>query len=164
MAHFDVKALYDALDERRRLRDMSWSQVQKEIAQPGSKHPISLSTIRGTQTGRTTEADGILAMVRWLGVTFQDFSVGVEGPVSSLPLEKEGMRRFDARAFYSALDKERQRRGLSWKELTEQEFPGWSTTMVTSLAKGGRMGASKVVALAAWLRRSPESFTRSTTH
>ncbi|MGH2639396.1 MAG: hypothetical protein ACRDF4_08970 [Rhabdochlamydiaceae bacterium] len=162
--YLDVKALYRALDEKRRSRGMSWMQVQKEIARPGATHPISVATIRGTETGRTTEADGILAMVRWLGMTFQDFSVGVVDPVSSSPLSAAGMRRFDARAFYSALDFERQRRNFSWKQFVEQEFPGWSPAMFTGLAKGGRMGASKVVALAAFLRRSPESFTHATTY
>jgi hypothetical protein len=165
IAYFDVKALYRALDEKRRSRKMSWSQVQKEIAHAGSKHPISVSTIRGTKTGRTAEADGILAMVRWLGMTFRDFSVGVENPAPPRSLKTgECMRRFDARAFYSALDEERQQRGLSWKQFTEQEFPCWSPSKLTRLAEGGRMDASKVVALSAWLHRSPESFTHATAH
>jgi hypothetical protein len=165
IAYFDVKALYRALDEKRRSRKMSWSQVQKEIAHPGSKHPISISTIRGTKTGRTAEADGILAMVRWLGMTFQDFSVGVKNPAPPRPLkEGETLRRFDARAFYSALDKERQQQGLSWKQFTEQEFPGWSPAMLTRLVEGGRMDASKVVALFAWLHRSAESYTHANVH
>ena len=138
---------------------MSWSQVPKEIANPGSKHQISLSTLRQTKNGRTAKADGILAMVRWLGMTFRDFSVGVKNPAPHGALKKsECMRRFDARAFYSDLDKERQHRGLSWKRFTEQNFPGWSPPMLTRLAEGGRMDASKSRGSLRLVASIPESF------
>jgi hypothetical protein len=64
---FDAKALYAALDEQRRNRGQSWSEVAREIG-------VSPSTLTRTRLGGRMEADGMLAMVRWLGRTAESFT------------------------------------------------------------------------------------------
>jgi transcriptional regulator with XRE-family HTH domain len=64
---FDARALYEALDEQRRSRGMSWQEVAREIG-------VSASTLIRTRRGGRMEADGMLAMVRWLGRTAESFT------------------------------------------------------------------------------------------
>lgn len=66
---FNAAALYAALDAQRRARGMSWSQVAAEIG-------VSASTLTRTKLGGRMEADGMLAMVRWLGRTAESFTFG----------------------------------------------------------------------------------------
>jgi len=54
MKRFDAKALYQALDEKRESRDLSWREVAAEIG-------VSVSTITRTRTGGRMEVDGMLA-------------------------------------------------------------------------------------------------------
>jgi len=64
---FDARALYDALDDQRRSRAMSWQQVAEETG-------VSSSTLTRTRHGGRMEVDGTLAMVRWLGRTIESFT------------------------------------------------------------------------------------------
>jgi hypothetical protein len=102
------------------------------------------------------EADGVLAMTRWLGVPFSKFIVGATFFLPAGPIGT--MRRFDAIAFFAAVNAKREADGLSWKE-TASKIPGFTPGMLTRLAKGGRMEVGKVVSLACWLRKAPEEFT-----
>ena len=67
MPRFDPEALYQALDERRRSRGMTWRQVAGEIG-------VSEATITRTRTGGRMEVDGMLAMVSWLGAAVERFT------------------------------------------------------------------------------------------
>jgi len=64
---FDARALYDALDAQRRERNLSWRQVADEIG-------VSTATLTRTRLGGRMEADGMLAMTRWLGRTAESFT------------------------------------------------------------------------------------------
>ncbi len=66
MKRFDSKALYDALDARRKARDLSWRDVAAQIG-------VSTATISRTQTDGRMEVDGMLAVVDWLGVPVERF-------------------------------------------------------------------------------------------
>ena len=66
MRRFDSKALYQALDEQRRSRDLTWDEVATEIG-------VSKATISRTKGGGRMEVDGMLAMVAWLGVPVETF-------------------------------------------------------------------------------------------
>ena len=64
MKRFDSKALYLALDEERRLREMTWREVAAEIG-------VSTSTLSNLQNGGRMEVDVMLAMVAGLGVAVE---------------------------------------------------------------------------------------------
>lgn len=66
MIRFDARALYVALDQQRRTREMSWEQVAAAIG-------VSVGTIIRTREGGRMEVDGMLAMVSWLGVPVETF-------------------------------------------------------------------------------------------
>jgi transcriptional regulator with XRE-family HTH domain len=66
MVRFDSKALYAALDAQRGARGMTWIQVAAATG-------VSATTITRTRAGGRLEVDGMLAMVRWLGVPVETF-------------------------------------------------------------------------------------------
>ena len=66
MVRFDSKALYAALNAHRLEREMTWAQVADATG-------VSATTITRTRTGGRLEVDGMLAMVRWLGVPVERF-------------------------------------------------------------------------------------------
>ena len=66
MIRFDSKGLYDALDAQRVVRRMTWAQVAKETG-------VSAATMTRTRSGGRLEVDGMLAMVRWLGVPVETY-------------------------------------------------------------------------------------------
>lgn len=63
---FDSKALYVALDAQRVQRGMTWTQVAAVTG-------VSAATLTRTRAGGRLEVDGMLAMVRWLGVPVETF-------------------------------------------------------------------------------------------
>ena len=66
MVRFDARALYAALDAQRGARGMTWTQVAAETG-------VSAATLTRTRSGGRLEVDGMLAMVRWLGVPVETF-------------------------------------------------------------------------------------------
>jgi transcriptional regulator with XRE-family HTH domain len=65
---FDSKALYHALDEQRTNRGLSWREVAEAIG-------VNVSTMTRLRHGGRMEVNGMLAMVRWLGVPVETFVV-----------------------------------------------------------------------------------------
>src|SRR4051794_39832040 len=77
---FDLKALYGALDERRRIRHMSWTAVAAEVNRHRTRlRPIAVSTITSLSTKPVGEGDGILQMLLWLGRPPESFVPGFAG-------------------------------------------------------------------------------------
>lgn len=66
MLRFDSRALFQAVDEKRRAQGMTWEQLSSEIG-------VSAATIKRTRDGGRMEVDGMLAIVRWLGTTVETF-------------------------------------------------------------------------------------------
>ncbi|MFP5234769.1 MAG: hypothetical protein ACLGSD_02620 [Acidobacteriota bacterium] len=66
---------------------------------------------------------------------------------------------FDTKALHAALDAERCRRGLTWKQVAG-ELPGFTPAMLTNLATGPLIGFPRVMLLTQWVRRPAASFVR----
>jgi transcriptional regulator with XRE-family HTH domain len=66
MVRFDAKSLYEALDKQRRAQNLTWEEVATKIG-------VSAATLKRTRAGGRLEVDGMLAMVRWLGVAVETF-------------------------------------------------------------------------------------------
>ena len=72
LADFDIAALFEALDEQRRTRDMSWQHVAREINETYREvpcRPISASTLTGIPKRKGLEGNCVLQMLLWLGRT-----------------------------------------------------------------------------------------------
>ena len=64
---FSLRQLYEALDERRRARGLSWAAASHEISGFGlDRRAIASSTITGIGTKRVAEGNGVLHMLAWL--------------------------------------------------------------------------------------------------
>ena len=66
---FNAKALFDAMDQQRRERGITWQQVARETG-------VSAGTLTRTKLGGRMEVDGMLSMVRWLNRTVEIFVQG----------------------------------------------------------------------------------------
>ncbi|MXX27147.1 MAG: helix-turn-helix transcriptional regulator [Caldilineaceae bacterium SB0668_bin_21] len=69
-----------------------------------------------------------------------------------------GKRRFDAEAFYSALDAERRSRRQTWKRVAEEAEVSAST--LTRMAQGRRPDVDSMAALVAWSGLSADTFVK----
>lgn len=69
-----------------------------------------------------------------------------------------GKRRFDAEAFYSALDAERRSRRQTWKRVAEEAEVSAST--LTRMAQGRRPDVDSMAALIAWSGLSADTFVK----
>lgn len=160
---FDLKALYHALDEQRRLREMSWAAVTREINHFAVGRPIATSTITGLKNNRLGEGDGILQMLLWLDRTPESFVPGNQEADTErfrLPeLQRGQILRWDTKALHAALNAQRQARALTWTEVAQQ-VGGFTPGMLTNLAKGGRAGFPGVMRIVKWLGQPATTFTR----
>lgn len=67
--------------------------------------------------------------------------------------------RFDADAFFAALDAERQSRQLTWKRVADEA--GVSASTLTRMAQGRRPDVDSLAALATWAGLSSDQFVRA---
>lgn len=161
---FDLRALYDALDEQRQSRKMSWAAVAREVNHLCTfMRPIAASTIVGLKQKPAGEGDGILQMLLWLRRTPESLVPGAEDPRSDIfcrpQLTTGQILRWDTRALFNALNAERQRRGMTWAAVAA-EVPGYTPNMLTTMSKGGRTGFPHVMRLLRWLGQPAAAFTR----
>lgn len=63
---FSLDGLYRAVDRERLKRALSWAAVAREVG-------VAASTIRRMEGASDAEADGVLALVRWLAVPPEAF-------------------------------------------------------------------------------------------
>ena len=161
---FDLKALYQALDEQRSRRGLSWTGAAREISRslrPG--HPISTSTITGIKDRDSAEGDGILQMLIWLDRSPESFIAGFAGAGAEryrLPDPGENkVLRWDTRALHAAVDARRQELGLSWAE-TALQMETISPSMLAHLSRGGRTSVPAVMRMVVWVGRPAAEFTR----
>lgn len=160
----DMRALYDALDEQRRARQMSWAAVAEEVNHRVTRpRPIAVSTITGLKEKAVGEGDGILQMLLWLRRTPESFVPGATDPRSDRfcrpDLTMGQILRWDTRALFAALDGRRRERELTWAAVA-RELRGFTPGMLTNLAKGGRVGFPRVMRLVRWLDQPAAAFTR----
>jgi len=166
LRRFDMVTLHAALDHERRARALSWADVTAEINKP-FKHttsiPISVSTLRGLTSKRSVTSAVVLQVLRWLGCSPEDFLAGRLGQSSDneklLRAAPNQIPRFDTRAMYEALDVERRRRGISWREVAS-ELPGFTPNMLANLRSGPLIGFPRVMFLTQWLNCPASRFVR----
>ena len=161
---FDLRALYDGLDEERRLREMSWAAVTREVNRFVTVlRPIATSTITGLKQKPVGEGDAILQMLLWLRRTPESFVPGIPDAGDERFRLREMRRglilRWDTKALHAALNAERQARGMTWSEVARQ-IGGVTPNTLTNMVKGGRTGFPPVMRMVRWLGQPAATFTR----
>lgn len=161
---FDLRALYDAIDERRRTRGLSWAAVARDMSHGAAQRPaIAASTITGLAERTAAEGDGVLQMLLWLGRSPESFISGFpEADAARFGLTDPGdgrILRWDAAAIHSALDAKRRAAGLTWQDVG-REIGGITSATLTNLAKGGRVSLPGVMRIVRWLDRPAATLTR----
>ena len=68
------------------------------------------------------------------------------------------MPRFDSRALYHALDKQRTERGMTWEQVAREI--GVASSTIRRTARGGRMEVDGMLAMVRWLNVPVETFVR----
>ena len=63
---YDLSALFRRIDIKRSEQQMSWAALSREVG-------VAASTIRRYSTADDAEADGVLALIRWLGAAPEEF-------------------------------------------------------------------------------------------
>lgn len=85
---FDLHELSRALDRARADRRVTWAAISEEVG-------VATSTIRRFASATDAEADGVLALVGWLGVAPEVFVTDSEIAGIRLPPAGEGFIRVD---------------------------------------------------------------------
>lgn len=85
---FDLGGLYRATDQERSRRGLTWAAVAREVG-------VAATTLRRFAHADDAEADGVLALVRWLGVAPEEFVAGSEVVGEPLSPAGEWMVRVD---------------------------------------------------------------------
>jgi hypothetical protein len=162
-AEFDVDALYEALDERRRALGLTWAGTARAISEQFRDAPsraISASTLTRTRGANVLEGDGVLQMLRWLGRVPESFVPGHAGGAPLPDIPHDEILRFDTKLIHAALDERRTQRGMSWSDVAT-EIRGVTAASLTRMSQGGRTMFPLVVRIAAWLERPVASLTRA---
>jgi hypothetical protein len=153
---FDAAALRDAVDVERRARGLTWAALSRELG-------VGASAIQGLGRRSAVEADGALALCRWLGRAPESFA-GREGPC--LPDRGPApVLRADTRGLHAALAQALEARGIGWADLAaEVSRVGMPSTapMLIRYAHGGRADIDRLVILTGWLGRPVAHFVHWT--
>lgn len=85
---FDLSELSQHIDSARMERKLTWAEVSRQVG-------VATSTIRRFAIASDAEADGVLALVGWLGVAPERFIIDSEVDGSLLPAAGNGVIRVD---------------------------------------------------------------------
>lgn len=149
---FELSALYRAVDGKRYRMFKSWSVVASESG-------VSLRTIRAMNGGTTMEADGVLAMARWVGEPPETWARPKRDAPMLEYMPPDQVWRVDAGRLRDELDAQRVARGLSWQALAIELGGETSGTSLSKMASGKRISIGVFVAAAAWLDEPTVRFT-----
>ena len=160
-----LRALYEAIDERRCAQGMSWAETTRAInGYKTEGAPVATSTITGLKDKPVGEGDGILGMLVWLGRTPESFIPGIPDADAEryrLPeVANDHGLRWDTQAIHAALNAQRQEWKMTWKDVA-QEFGRCTPGMLMHLSKGGRIGFPGVVRYALWVEQPAATFVRA---
>jgi hypothetical protein len=126
---FNVYALYDALDERRRDQGLSWPGVAKAVWELSADlndrrrdHPIAAATFTGMAKRGNISCQHALFMLRWLDRAPEEFIADPHPETRGVPLpttDTAHRLRWNLVAMYEALNAERTSRELTWAQAAQ---------------------------------------------
>lgn len=88
LVSFDLHGLFRSVDQERAIRGLTWTELGREVG-------VSTTTIRRLERATDAEADGVLSLIRWLGVAPEEFVPGSAVVGEPLPPADGGWIRVD---------------------------------------------------------------------
>lgn len=128
---FDCGALFEALDVRRRERELGWYQLADELWEQSADlnterpddHPLCGGAVQRLEQRGATSCQYALFILRWLERSPEDFLTGPVVEVGDVRLpdaDADSRLRWDLHQLHTALNERRGQRGLTWAELAEE--------------------------------------------
>jgi hypothetical protein len=121
---------FAAFDAERRNRGLGWYEFAGELWQQSSElnaqrmdHPLCGGAVSRLGARGAASCQYALFMLRWLGRAPEDFLTGPVVDVSDVQLPEPGpgsRLRWDLNQLHTALNEQRQERGLTWPPLAQE--------------------------------------------
>jgi ubiquinone/menaquinone biosynthesis C-methylase UbiE/DNA-binding XRE family transcriptional regulator len=128
---FDIAALFEALDAKRKSLRLSWARVAKEMWEMSAElnrrrpndHPISPATIISMSRQGNTTCQHALIFLQWLGRSPESFLPSLDsGHRSRTALPSVGTNkrlRWNLHRLYEAINARRQELQMTWVQLAQ---------------------------------------------
>jgi hypothetical protein len=166
LPRFDCDALYTTLDAQRRARGLGWYELADELWGQSSElnaeredHPLCGGAVsRLQQRGATTCQYGMF-MLRWLEQAPEEFLTGPVVDVGDVSLPRAGADsrlRWDLSPLYTALNRERRARGLTWAALADEI--GCTANRLTNLKTARLADMDLTMRVTQWLAEPAATF------
>jgi hypothetical protein len=164
---FDCGALFDALDVRRRERELGWYQLADELweqsadlnAQRAGDHPLCGGAVQRLRDRGATSCQYALYMLRWLERAPEDFLTGPVVDVGDVRLPDAGADRrlrWDLAQLHAELNARRSERDLTWAGLAEEL--GCTPARLTNLRTARLADMDLALRVTQWLGRPATAF------
>lgn len=93
---FDLQRLHSDIDDERQRQDLSWTALSRQVR-------VAASTIRRYAHAEDAEADGVLALIRWLDAAPEDYIARTSITPTRLPPAERGQVRVDMNCVATAV-------------------------------------------------------------
>jgi hypothetical protein len=163
---FDCGALFGALDARRRALGLNWYELADELWQQSADlnaqrtdNPLCGGAVPRLGQRGTVSCQYALFMLRWLHRAPEDFLTGPVVDVGDVRLPAAGpdsRLRWDLGQLHTALDEQRQERGLTWAGLAADL--GCTASRLTNLRTARLADLDLAMRVTQWLGRPAAAF------
>jgi hypothetical protein len=163
---FDFAAFFAAFDAGRRDRGLGWYEFADELWQQSSElnalrmdHPLCGGAVSRLGARGATSCQYALFMLRWLGRAPEDFLTGPVVDVGDVQLPEPGpggRLRWDLSQLHTALNEQRQERGLTWSQLAQEL--GCTPSRLTNLRTARMADMDLAMRITQWLGKPAAEF------
>lgn len=157
---FDIAAYFDALDQARDRRGLTWAALTRELNDPFAHRPdippIATSTLTGMIKRGGLNGNTVVHTLMWMGRSPEEFTPGHPVRGVRLPtLQPRFLPRWAAADLAAAVDAQRKSQGLTWTAAAA-DIDGYTTNMLRNVERS--LGFPQVMGLLAWLGRPAADF------
>jgi hypothetical protein len=163
---FDFAAFYAAFDAGRRDRGLGWYEFADELWEQSSDlnarrtdHPLCGGAVSRLGARGAASCQYALFMLRWLGRAPEDFLTGPVVDVGDVRLPEPGpgsRLRWDLSQLHTALNEQRQQRGITWQELADEI--GCTPSRLTNLRTARLADMGLAMRVTQWLGQPAAEF------
>jgi hypothetical protein len=163
---FDFVGFFAAFDAERRDRGLGWYDFADELWEQSSHlneqledHPLCGGAVSRLGARGETSCQYALFMLRWLGRAPEDFLAGPVVDVGEVELPEAGpdrRLRWDLHQLHTALNEQRQERGLTWSELAQEL--GCTPGRLTNLRTARMADMALTMRVTQWLGKPAAEF------